>query len=138
MTERNADHRAVDPARWTHHGHADPSSATMLRRRVRRWAASFDVTEDLVDAIELATYEALANVVEHAYTTSDKPGIMTLTAVREASTITITVADAGIWKPPDPTPHRRHGLDLAAAVSDHFALDHSAVGTVVSMTWALD
>ncbi|OZC58627.1 anti-sigma regulatory factor [Rhodococcus sp. 06-621-2] len=138
MTERSADHRAVDPARWTHRGHADPSSATTLRRRVRRWAASFDVTEDLVDAVELATYEALANVVEHAYTTSDKPGIMTLTAVREASTITITVADAGIWKPPDPTPHRRHGLDLAAAVSDHFALDHSAVGTVVSMTWALD
>ncbi len=137
MTEDETERRSADPARWTHSAVAEPAAATTLRRRVRRWAETIGVEEDVVDAIELSAYEALANVVEHAYITAAAPGIMTLTAVHDAATVTITVTDAGTWKPPVATAHRRHGLALAAAVSDHIDIGHPGLGTVVTMTWSL-
>ncbi|SNS47289.1 ATP-binding protein [Rhodococcoides kyotonense] len=135
MTGNTADDAGAH--RWTYSGPAVPEAATTLRRRIRHWASDLSVPETVVDSIELATYEALANVVEHAYTHTQDRGEMTLTAIHEQDTLTVTIADTGTWQPPTPTPDRSRGLALIDAVSDRVELESTEAGTVVTMAWTL-
>ncbi|WP_243636696.1 ATP-binding protein [Rhodococcus sp. Eu-32] len=137
MTDTAMDEPGLDPDRWTHTSPAVPDAATTLRRRVRKWATGLKVADSVVDAIELASYEALANVVEHAYARSESNGGMTLTATHESHVLTVTVSDTGTWQPPTPTPDRSHGLALIEAVSDNLDVDNTDDGTVVTIVWSL-
>lgn len=122
--------------RWTHTAPAEPTVATVVRRRLHRWALELGVSDSLVDDIVLGVYEALANVVEHAYRSAPEPGTMTITAAYEHETLTVTVSDTGTWRPPTPTTNRSHGLQLAAAVADDLVVDHRpGFGTIVTATW---
>ncbi|MFI8568763.1 ATP-binding protein [Rhodococcus sp. NPDC078407] len=125
------------PQRWSHTAQAESTVASALRRRLRGWVLELGVNTALVDDIVLGVYEALANVVEHAYQASPEPGTMTITAAYDHETLTVTVSDTGTWNPPTPTTSRSHGLQLAAAVSDDLSVDHRpGLGTVVTATWS--
>ena len=133
MTDSNS---ASTPMRWSHTAQAEPTTASTLRRRLRGWVLELGVNRALVDDIVLGVYEALANVVEHAYRASSEPGTMTITAAYDHETLTVTVSDTGTWHPPTPTTTRSHGLQLAAAVSDELSVDHRpGLGTVVTAVW---
>ncbi|MDI9896962.1 ATP-binding protein [Rhodococcus sp. IEGM 1381] len=125
------------PQRWTHTAQAESTVATTIRRRLHSWVLGLGVNRALVDDIVLGVYEALANVVEHAYRSAPEPGTMTITAAYEHETLTVTVSDTGTWQPPTPTTGRSHGLQLAAAVSDNLSVDHRpGLGTVVTAIWS--
>lgn len=124
------------PQRWSHTAVAEPAVATLVRRRLHHWTLELGVSNDLVDDIVLGVYEALANVVEHAYHSVSEPGTMTITAAYEHRTLTVTISDTGTWRPPTPTTTRSHGLQLAAAVADDLLVDHRpGFGTVVTAVW---
>ncbi|OZC52356.1 anti-sigma regulatory factor [Rhodococcus sp. 14-2483-1-1] len=134
VTESNS---GSAPLRWSHTAQAEPTTATTLRRRLRGWVLELGVNSALVDDIVLGVYEALANVVEHAYRASPEIGTMTITAAYDHETLTVTVSDTGTWHPPTPTTTRSHGLQLAAAVSDELSVDHRpGLGTVVTVAWS--
>ncbi len=53
-----------------------------------------NVLAELAEDVKLTAYEAMTNVVRHAYG-SGTDNLMKVTAVREAGWITITIADTG-------------------------------------------
>src|SRR4051794_34519526 len=82
---------------------ADTGNAAILRRRFRAWVdplADLDTADDLA----LAVYEALANVVDHAYVERGTQGLMTLWAAVSCPLLTgrdlvVTLTDEGAWRP---------------------------------------
>jgi len=48
-------------------GQLSLNELSRVRRQLTSWARGAGLDEDTVDAITLSGYEALANVVEHAY-----------------------------------------------------------------------
>ncbi|WP_256991150.1 ATP-binding protein [Rhodococcus sp. 06-235-1A] len=132
-----ADVPGSSPLRWSHTAQAESTVASTIRRRLHRWVLELGVNSALVDDIVLGVYEALANVVEHAYHSAPETGTMTITAAYEHETLTVTISDTGTWRPPTPTTNRSHGLQLAAAVSDDLSVDHRpGLGTVVTAVWS--
>jgi serine/threonine-protein kinase RsbW len=123
-------------ARWTHSDPATADLAAQLRRNLHAWLDARQLS-DIAPDVVLASYEVMANSVEHAYRDESSPGPLTLTTVHENLVLTVTVSDAGTWKPAEPTPHRGRGLVLAAAITDHMAVDHGS-GTETTLTWDLD
>lgn len=123
-------------ARWTHSDPATADLAAQLRRNLHAWLDARQLS-DIAPDVVLASYEVMANSVEHAYRDESSPGPLTLTAVHENLVLTVTVSDAGTWKPAEPTPHRGRGLELADAITDHMAVDRGS-GTETTLTWDLD
>lgn len=111
-----------------------------VRRALTEWAASTPLRPDQVEAFRLATYEAAANVVEHAYR-RDRNGVLDLyTSYRpDQGAVTASVTDHGRWLPTLVDPHapRGHGLPLINGLVDNARIATGPAGTTVSMTWRL-
>jgi len=95
---------------------ATTENAAMLRRRFRGWVGAL-TDADTADDLALAVYEALANVVDHAYVERSVPGLMTLWAVVSCPLLTgrdlvVTVLDEGAWRPGTGPGWRGRGLPL--------------------------
>jgi serine/threonine-protein kinase RsbW len=95
---------------------ATRADASALRRRFHDWLAPM-ADPDTTDDVTLAVYEALANVVDHAYVTALFPGEMRLwAAVSPASAdgrdLVVTVSDDGAWRRADGPGFRGRGLPL--------------------------
>lgn len=106
-----------------------------VRHRVADWAAGVGMTQDDVDDLVLATYEALANVADHAY--PDGPGDAWLEAERSApGELTVIVSDHGRWRTPPVDPGLRgRGMTLIAALAERVAVQRDVCGTSVVMHW---
>jgi len=122
---------------------ATPVAATELRHALRDWTDSLDVSADHRDAIELACYEALANVACHAYA-GRSAGVMALDATYGhtppgAPRMTVTVSDHGRWRSPTvrPGPSRGRGLRMIRSLSSATDITESDTGTTVRMSWDL-
>ena len=93
--------------------------------------------------IELACYEALANVACHAY--AGRPaGVMELDAVYNhtppgSPRMKVTVSDHGRWRHPAPDPDRLRGRGVAMIrfLSDTADIVGGDTGTTVRMSWDL-
>jgi serine/threonine-protein kinase RsbW len=95
---------------------ATTENAAMMRRRFRSWVGAL-TDPDTADDLALAVYEALANVVDHAYVDRSAPGLMTLWAVVSRPLLTgrdlvVTVLDEGAWRPSNGPGWRGRGLPL--------------------------
>lgn len=119
---------------------ATATAATELRQLLHAWITALGVVEDTSWPAELACYEALANVVEHAY---DDTGDMHMHATFERGEnrpdeLVITVTDHGRWQPPaaEPDPLRGRGIPLIHSLSDA-TIAPGGSGTVVTMRWHL-
>lgn len=122
---------------------ASAVAATELRHVLNEWAAALGVTADSRGAIELACYEALANVASHAYV-GRSPGVMELDAMYShtppaAPRMTVTVGDHGRWRPPSARPGRLRGrgVPMIRSLSGTAAIVGSDTGTTVRMSWNL-
>ena len=122
---------------------ADPTEIAGLRVVTRRWLAKLPLSEDRRQDILLASYEALANAVEHAYAPGDTHGTLDFEAVylpREGEVI-VRVIDHGSWHEAvnsDARRSRGHGLTLIRNLAGAVEVSAGPTGTVVEMRWALD
>jgi serine phosphatase RsbU (regulator of sigma subunit)/anti-sigma regulatory factor (Ser/Thr protein kinase) len=135
LPERRSDDVAVIAARavaapeqlrgsWS----ADRASLPAVRRDLRLWLRAFGAAPDELYEIVLATQEACANAVEHAY----RPGRrrFELDATCEDGQVRVVVRDEGRWRPPRGV-NRGRGLLLMHEVMDSVDVRHSDAGTEV-------
>lgn len=110
-----------------------------LRRALTDWATRIGLAAETVTDLVLATYEAMANVVEHAY--RDRlGGLLDLHAHVDQShrTVTVIVTDYGRWLVPSHGPSLRgRGLLLIRGLTQHTEISPSQHGTTVAMTYRM-
>jgi serine/threonine-protein kinase RsbW len=106
---------------------------TGLRHALTSWAHRQGLPSDIVRSIELASYEAMANVVEHAY--GDSAGELRLTATAHPNRLDVAVSDHGQWRGPRADPDGGMGITLIQRLADYARIEAGERGTVVSMTW---
>jgi anti-sigma regulatory factor (Ser/Thr protein kinase) len=109
---------------------ADPQVLSQMRRMLGRWLQEHGAQPDEIAAITLASGEACANAIEHAYA----PGVayFELEALHADGLVTITVRDTGRWRAPRGT-NRGRGLKMIAAAVDELDLHTTDAGTEVVM-----
>ncbi len=107
---------------------ADKEVLGDVRMVLRRWLRSRGASDDEAYDILVASQEACANAVEHAY----GPGMRSfeLDARCEAGLVTVTVRDHGHWRPPRGT-NRGRGLPMMEALMERVEVTHTDEGTVV-------
>lgn len=117
-----------------------PEALRNLRHTLTSWALEVGITQDRAQDIALASYEALANVADHAYR-GDGSGLVDLDAIRHPDRVQVVITDHGKWQPPvhDPSPVslRGRGLMLLRASADEADITAGDDGTVVTLTWDL-
>ena len=121
------------------HGCSVEADAAVLRRRFHAWI-SLLTDPDTADDLTLAVYEALANVVDHAYGHEGVPGPMMLRAeVTDAAptTVTVTVTDHGAWRTGTDPGTRGRGLALVRGLTTEASVLSSPAGTTVRMRHVL-
>jgi anti-sigma regulatory factor (Ser/Thr protein kinase) len=105
-----------------------------VRQVLRRWLYAHGATEDETFDITVASQEACANAVEHAY----GPGRRTfeIDASYTAGRVRLVIRDDGRWRPPRGT-HRGRGLPLMRALMEHVDVQHTDEGTTVVLERSL-
>ena len=117
---------------------ADALCIGAVRRALAAWLYILPFDDTRRADVVLAVYEAMANVVDHAYLDRDGVGTMQITATYtvDAGSLDVTVVDRGRWKNPVHDALRGNGLPLIAALSTVSAVDRSATGTTVRARWS--
>lgn len=111
---------------------AQPERLLGIRRILGRWLRQNGWDEEEASDVIVATMEACANVIQHAY--GAKEGPMDIGAEIGAGAVTVSVRDFGAWMPPtsaDNAPNR--GLQLMRGLMNSVELTHGADGTHVVM-----
>lgn len=118
---------------------AVPSRLAGLRHALAEWATRIGLPEEDTEALVLASYEAMANSVEHAYHDQTQ-GLLDLKARLDGaqSRVVVTVTDYGQWKPPQLSGGLRgRGLSLIKGLTNTSTITPTAGGTTVTMFWPL-
>ncbi|NYH79662.1 anti-sigma regulatory factor (Ser/Thr protein kinase) [Actinopolyspora biskrensis] len=116
---------------------AAPERLPPLRNALAEWAGTVGLDAEQVEVLMLASYEALANVVAHAY--PDGSGVLDLEArlLPEPTRVEVTVTDYGRWCPE--SEQRRdlggRGLILLRSLAEHAEVLTGGEGTTVRMSW---
>ena len=119
------------------------SCLALLRASLRRWLSAAGVGSREATDIMIAAGEASANAFEHATAgrfADAAPVQITLTARATHTTVQLTIADTGSWRPPpadreQPAPGTRgHGVIFMHALMNDVTIDPSAHGTTVTLT----
>lgn len=116
---------------------ARPAALAPARSALGEFLRAHRVPDDLTPDVVLAAYEAMANIVEHAYPAgSDGTFDLRATYGRDG-TLTVTVSDHGTWKSggPDPASRRGRGLPLMRSCSDDAEIVCADGGTRVHLRW---
>ncbi|MEU5265930.1 ATP-binding protein [Amycolatopsis sp. NPDC021455] len=119
---------------------AVPQALRRLRHDLLAWVLAAGVEPDRAGDIVLASYEALANVADHAYDGAGA-GVVDLDAAVHPDRIEVVITDHGRWRTPvaDPRPVslRGRGLLLLRASADRADISAGEDGTVVTLAWDL-
>jgi serine phosphatase RsbU (regulator of sigma subunit)/anti-sigma regulatory factor (Ser/Thr protein kinase) len=124
----------VEPLTWR--GLAKAEQLTGIRRSVEDWCERAGLSDDLTQMVALALYEAMANVVEHAYREGG-PGPLDLDVRHDGAAVTVAVGDEGHWHVATPAEqrHRGRGLALIERLAGQVSVMPSPKGTTVRMRW---
>jgi anti-sigma regulatory factor (Ser/Thr protein kinase)/putative methionine-R-sulfoxide reductase with GAF domain len=109
---------------------ADPKVLFRIRLILRRWLRHHGADDAETQEITLAASEACTNAIEHAY--SPGPAQFTLTATTDGGEVTLTVSDAGRWRPARGH-DRGRGLTIIRAAMDSIDVASSDAGTRIVM-----
>ncbi|TWF95289.1 ATP-binding protein [Saccharopolyspora dendranthemae] len=114
-----------------------PASADVLpvlRDELDQWARSAGLNDRVIDSLALASYEAMANAVEHAY--DGAPGPLDVEAALREEAVEVTITDHGSWQTPSKSAaERRRGLPLIHRLADEAVVTSGEDGTRVLMRW---
>lgn len=129
---------AAEPTRFSRRQvAADGQTAAQLRDEFGGWLRrSTDLGEVGLCDVVLAVNEALANAAEFAYPQNPGAGTVDLEAVLDGTTLAVTIADHGTWRPSDPAGRQRcrgRGIPLMRSLADDLVIATSAVGTTVCL-----
>lgn len=129
------------PGPFRCHGvEAAPEALRRVRHELMAWVLAAGVDEARAQDIVLASYEALANVADHAYD-GVGPGVVDIDAAVYPDRIEVVIGDHGRWRTPvvDPRPVslRGRGLLLLRASADRADIASGESGTVVTLAWDL-
>lgn len=116
---------------------AKPEQVRQLRVCFQRWLRALGAPRGLIEDLCLAAYEALTNVVDHAYHPGHPDPIMSLRAHADHGQLTITISDQGRWRPPQRSGYRGRGLIMMRALTTELHLHPTAEGTTVQLRAAL-
>ena len=122
-----ADHLST---RWQ----ATPESLAPIRYLLRRWLLNRGASEDEAFDITVASQEACANAIEHAY----GPGLadFTVAANYDDGRVAIAVTDHGRWRAPRGD-NRGRGLPLMRELMDDVEITQGEDGTTVTLVRTL-
>ena len=122
----------LDPVqeRLSLHIPADPARLRSVRRNIGRWLSGHGVPKSDAEDIILASSEACANSIEHAY--GPGQGAVDIEAEVAGGEVTIVVRDAGRWRS-SRNGDRGRGLPLMEACMDTCTLTRGDAGTEVKM-----
>lgn len=120
---------------WNYRGTITPRTLPGLRRHLMSWLrgrAGEEVGRQ-ADEIVLACWEAMANVLDHAY--GGRPGEIDVRARIDDRVLIVTIADRGSWQALAEQADRGRGLRLIQALVDGLDLRSTDDGTVMTLTW---
>jgi serine/threonine-protein kinase RsbW len=120
---------------WRYRGTISQRTLPGLRRHLISWLrrrAGEEVSRQ-ADEIVLACWEAMANVLDHAY--QGRPGQIDVRARIDDRVLVITIADEGRWTAGAEQPNRGRGLRLIQALVDGLDLRSTDDGTMITLTW---
>jgi anti-sigma regulatory factor (Ser/Thr protein kinase) len=109
---------------------AEPGALAELRRRLGAWLVLAGAGEDEAYDMVLATCEAAANAVEHAYGPSEAR--FRVTAQAEEGEVTIEVHDRGAWRP-QRDPRRGRGIGVMRELMEDVSVTSNDGGTNVRL-----
>ncbi len=119
---------------------AAPEALRALRHQLTGWVLDAGLDTDRAQDVALASYEALANVADHAYDSGS--GTVDLDAYLHPDRVEVVITDHGRWRTPVPDPRpvslRGRGLMLLHASADQADIRTTDDGTVVVLSWAID
>ena len=110
---------------------ADPSILTSMRQTLRHWLTDAGADRNEEYDVLVATTEAAANAVEHAYGPVDATFEVEMATVGGGE-IAVVVRDHGSWRPPRGR-NRGRGTLLMQELMDHFEVATGDAGTEVRM-----
>jgi len=114
---------------------AEPGVLVGLRRTLGRWLADVGAGENDLFDIALATSEAAANAIEHAY--GARRATFEVRCERRGEEVRVTVRDEGRWRA-SRSNGRGRGLAIMQGLMDSVELDHDEHGTTVTLVRHLD
>jgi anti-sigma regulatory factor (Ser/Thr protein kinase)/putative methionine-R-sulfoxide reductase with GAF domain len=111
---------------------AEIDSIPVLRRLLGRWLDEAGATRADVEDLMLASAEAAANAIEHAY--GLESGVVEVRAwISGEGPVKVTIRDFGNWRPPRGT-HRGRGLLLMEGLADGVEVIRSDEGTTIELS----
>jgi anti-sigma regulatory factor (Ser/Thr protein kinase) len=111
---------------------AEIDSIPLMRRLLGRWLDEAGATRTDIEDLMLASAEAAANAIEHAYGLA--PGVVELRAwTAHGGPVKVTIRDFGNWRAPRGT-HRGRGLVLMEGLADAVEVIQSEQGTTVELS----
>jgi GAF domain-containing protein/anti-sigma regulatory factor (Ser/Thr protein kinase) len=109
---------------------ADAEELAGMRRAMRSWLAGVGAGEEESYEMIVATTEAAANAIEHAYALGE--AFFRVQGALEGDEVRIEVSDSGRWRPPRGT-NRGRGTLLMQELTDGFEVLTGEQGTVVHL-----
>jgi serine phosphatase RsbU (regulator of sigma subunit)/anti-sigma regulatory factor (Ser/Thr protein kinase) len=110
---------------------AEPGALAELRRRLGAWLAQAGAGEQEAYDMVLASCEAAANAIGHAYGPAD--ATFRVTARAEEGEVTIEVRDFGAWRPEQRDPLRGRGLVVMGELMEEVSVTSDDEGTNVRL-----
>jgi serine/threonine-protein kinase RsbW len=104
---------------------------------MRRFIDSLDVAGDVAYAMLLASGEAVANAVEHAYAGAAEPGELAVRARSDGAEVEVVIEDFGRWSRVASDPERGRGLALMRELASAASVERASSGTIVRLNFAL-
>jgi PAS domain S-box-containing protein len=107
-----------------------PSSLKYARRVLGRWLAQAGAGEEEAWEMQLATHEAVANAIEHAYRFGE--AVVHFEAELADGEVTLTISDTGGWREPRDV-GRGKGIPLMNGLVDTVTVAGTGSGTRVEL-----
>ena len=116
---------------------ADAAELSSFRRRLREWLSARGVDERAANDLLIASGEACANAIEHAYGFSRESSIDVTGTISDGS-VELRISDRGHWREHGQSENRGRGLGIMAALVDDVRIERGQDGTVVRLVKRVD